>query len=370
MMISNCWQTLKTEYSKLELNMKKNYFVTIIIYLFCINLNSQTTEVVKELEIPFGIAFKGNELYIAQYNTGKISKIDISIANPTLTDIVTGLDHPFGIAFNGNDLYIAEVVGKKISKVNVTATVPILTDVITGLDFVYGLAFKGDELYFSERSLNKISKINITTSQTNVSTVSNGLNGPIRMMFNDNDLYFSEYDGNSVSKIDTNLTLPISADLIVELDVPGDIVFNGNELYISSETGNIYKIDITEMPVNINTVVSGLTAPSGLRFNGNDLYISDIDLNNISKYSLPTLSTNELFAKEKIILFPNPASNFIQFSGIIKLEKYIIYDNLGRKVIKGIISDDEKIDIKALTNGIYFLKLNNGNKIKFIKSAN
>ena len=85
-------------------------------------------------------------------------EIDISISNPILTDIITGLDHPFGIAFNGNDLYIAEVVGKKISKVNVTATVPILTDVITGLDFVYGLAFKGDELYFTERSLNKISK--------------------------------------------------------------------------------------------------------------------------------------------------------------------------------------------------------------------
>jgi hypothetical protein len=260
------------------------------------------------------------------------------------------------------------VVGKKISKVNVTATTPTLTEVITGLDFVYGLAFKGDELYFSERSLNKISKINITTAQTIVTTVSNGLSGPIRLIFNGNDLYFSEYDGNRVSKIDTNLTLPISSDLIFELDVPGDIAFNGNELYISSETGNIYKVDITEMPVNINTVLSGLTTPSGLRFNGNDLYISDIGLNNISKYSLPTLSTNDLFTKEKVIFFPNPVSNFIQVSGITKLEKYNIYDYLGRKVINGIISNDEKIDIQTLTNGLYFLILNNGNKIKFIKS--
>jgi sugar lactone lactonase YvrE len=348
--------------------MKKKYFITITIYLFCINLNCQTTEVVNELKIPFGIAFKGSELYIAQYDTGKISKIDISISNPTLTDVITGLDHPFGIAFNGNDLYIAEVVGKKISKVNVTATTPTLTDVITGLDFVYGLAFKGDELYFSERSLNKISKINITTAQTIVTTVSNGLNGPIRLIFNENDLYFSEYDGNRISKIDTNLTPPISSDLIVELDVPGDMAFKGNELYISSETGNIYKIDITEASINAYTVLSGLKNPSGLRFNGNDLYISDIGLNNISKYSLPTLSTNELFIKEKVILFPNPAVNFIQVPGITKFEKYNIYDYLGKTVINGVIFNDEKIDIQTLTNGIYFLKLNNGNKIKFIKS--
>jgi DNA-binding beta-propeller fold protein YncE len=188
------------------------------------------------------------------------------------------------------------------------------------------------------------------------------------LIFKENDLYFSEYDGNRISKIDTNLTPPISSDVIVELEVPGAIAFKGNELYISSETGNIYKIDITEMSIKVHTVLSGLTNPSGLRFNGNDLYISDIGLNNISKYSLTTLSTNELFTKEKVILFPNPANNFIQVSGINKLEKYSIYDYLGKKVINGIISSNEKINIKTLTNGVYFLKLNNGHKVKFIKS--
>ena len=82
------------------------------------------------------------------------------------------------------------------------------------------------------------------------------------------------------------------------------------------------------MSIKVHTVLSGLTNPSGLRFNGNDLYISDIGLNNISKYSLTPLSNNELFTKEKVILFPNPANNFIQVPEINKLEKYSIYDYL------------------------------------------
>lgn len=40
---------------------------------------------------------------------------------------------------------------------------------------------------------------------------------------------------------------------------------------------------------------------------------------------------------------------------------------VGQEVIKGSINNDEQIDIRNFTNGLYFLKLENGNSIKFIK---
>jgi hypothetical protein len=81
-----------------------------------------------------------------------------------------------------------------------------------------------------------------------------------------------------------------------------------------------------------------------------------------------TLSTEDLTLNSKdITIFPNPSSDFLQISGLMKAEKYILYNTLGVKISNGIISDNEKMNIQNLTNGIYFLKFENGNTLKFLK---
>ncbi|XMO84967.1 sialate O-acetylesterase [Algibacter sp. AS12] len=82
---------------------------------------------------------------------------------------------------------------------------------------------------------------------------------------------------------------------------------------------------------------------------------STLSLENISNFN------------KNIKLYPNPTSQFILISGIENEENYIIYNTLGIEMIKGIISDNEKIEIKNFPNGFYFLKFNNGNTLKFIK---
>lgn len=80
-----------------------------------------------------------------------------------------------------------------------------------------------------------------------------------------------------------------------------------------------------------------------------------------------TLSTNEFELNRKLKLFPNPSSEFIQISGMSEQLSYKINNVLGAGIKKGIIANDEQIDIKNLTNGLYFLKFDDGNTIKFIK---
>jgi hypothetical protein len=79
------------------------------------------------------------------------------------------------------------------------------------------------------------------------------------------------------------------------------------------------------------------------------------------------LSTDEVTVKDKVKLFPNPSSHFVKISGLNKTEKYTLYTVLGVEVKNGIISDNEKINIQNLSNGMYFLKFNNRNTLKFIK---
>ncbi|WP_338732305.1 T9SS type A sorting domain-containing protein [Mangrovimonas cancribranchiae] len=79
------------------------------------------------------------------------------------------------------------------------------------------------------------------------------------------------------------------------------------------------------------------------------------------------LSINDLDLSDRIKIYPNPSSDFIQISGLNKSEKYNLYDIQGKKISNGIIPDNKKIEIRNLKNGLYFLQFENRGTIKLIK---
>lgn len=72
-------------------------------------------------------------------------------------------------------------------------------------------------------------------------------------------------------------------------------------------------------------------------------------------------------SKGNLTLFPNPTSDFIQIFELTKTKSYKIYNVIGVLVHSGQAYNSVKIDIQNLTNGIYFLKFDNGYTHKFIK---
>ena len=86
-------------------------------------------------------------------------------------------------------------------------------------------------------------------------------------------------------------------------------------------------------------------------------------------FGLPeVLSTeeNEIIAN-KLTVYPNPSSDFIKINGLTEIENYGIYNVLGAQMLKGSVSNNQEINIQDLTNGLYFLKFENRNTIKFVK---
>ena len=75
----------------------------------------------------------------------------------------------------------------------------------------------------------------------------------------------------------------------------------------------------------------------------------------------------EIIVKNKKTIYPNPSSGSIRILGIYEEKSYKIYNLIGAEVIKGSINSNEKIEIQHLKKGLYFLKLENENPIKFIK---
>ena len=78
-------------------------------------------------------------------------------------------------------------------------------------------------------------------------------------------------------------------------------------------------------------------------------------------------STSDFEKENNVKLFPNPSSDFINISGLEFDQNYTIIDILGSEKQNGTIFSNENIDIKSLTDGLYLLKFDNGNTIKFTK---
>lgn len=128
---------------------------------------------------------------------------------------------------------------------------------------------------------------------------------------------------------------------------------NNNELLTNFPSGGI--IEFTDPVTTLNlTVISSPNGSSiGFTFGLDQAQILSLDENEID--------TN------KLTLYSNPSKDFIKLNGLTKTENYSIYNTLGQEIKKGIVLVDEKIDIQNLTNGMYYLKFDNGNTLKFLK---
>jgi len=81
-----------------------------------------------------------------------------------------------------------------------------------------------------------------------------------------------------------------------------------------------------------------------------------------TQISINSLSLNE--SEQYFNIYPNPASDFVIIKSSIDKLTIQIFDNNGRKVID---TNNNKIDVSSLQNGIYFIRIITSNKNSFNK---
>jgi FG-GAP-like repeat/Secretion system C-terminal sorting domain len=84
--------------------------------------------------------------------------------------------------------------------------------------------------------------------------------------------------------------------------------------------------------------------------------------------SITSSVSKPIASNPRISLVPNPAVNAINISGLNHSENYIIFSISGSEVKKGVVTNNQKIEIQDLTSGIYYLTLENKETIKFLKN--
>jgi CubicO group peptidase (beta-lactamase class C family) len=102
---------------------------------------------------------------------------------------------------------------------------------------------------------------------------------------------------------------------------------------------------------------------------GDGLYICDhlydhalnMTVNNsiIPTCTLPTALTDKELPKDEIIIYPNPAKNFIRVkTDITEAALYNIYNNLGQLILSGTLNEsNSQIELPHLQAGLYVLQL-------------
>ncbi len=94
-----------------------------------------------------------------------------------------------------------------------------------------------------------------------------------------------------------------------------------------------------------------------------DIHLLKVDsLGNYTPLSTPDIEKPEVL---KVIVYPNPATNQIAFSGVLQFPAVItIYDILGREVKNTILySNSDKVDISLLNTGTYVFRVNSDNQV-------
>ena len=166
--------------------------------LLCMSLGLPFNKSVTPIAVgtyPYGVAFDGTNIWVANYGSNNVSKINVSTNTVAATVSVGAAPH--GVAFDGTNIWVTNYNSGNVSKINVsTNTVAATVSVGTA---PVGVAFDGTNIWVANYSSNNVSKINVSTN-TVTATVSVGAS-PIGVAFDGTNIWVANYSSNNVSKI-------------------------------------------------------------------------------------------------------------------------------------------------------------------------
>lgn len=80
-----------------------------------------------------------------------------------------------------------------------------------------------------------------------------------------------------------------------------------------------------------------------------------------------TLDNSELTANASFKLYPNPTSDILKISTLNKINKVILSDYNGRKVLEKAPNSRNEIDVNSLSKGVYIIKIFTDKEVKTMK---
>lgn len=340
----------------------KTRLLCLVSILFLTVSQAQVTQLVADLNFPQRLKVKDNYVYFTDENS--VQRFDYTENPITIEFLVGGLNSPAGLEFEHDELYIAEFFGGRILKINVNDQTPTLEEVVTGLNTPNSIAISGDYLYYSDNNSDIIARVSLTDPNPTSETILSQAGIPSGITINGDFLYYALSFTNDIKKIDITHPNPTVIPVIENLGFPLGINFRGDELFISREADNI----ISKYDINTATladVLTDLDGPIDVTLNNSTLFFINFNDSSINKSDY-ALGINTFDANKAIQVYPNPTDNFLRVSNLGEEMGYAVYSLEGIKISFGILQPNGEISVENISAGLYLLKLENGQALKFV----
>ncbi len=150
--------------------------------------------------------------------------------------------------------------------------------------------------------------------------------------------FVSDLVGTGVDNLPATTTTPVT--LSQTLTIPEGAVPSS-----ALPAGQFYKVDTALFTPGFASYIAGASSDVNLV----PLSISDLNRKSMS-------------------IYPNPTQSELNISGDTEIKSADIYNSIGKLVLTSPELSLRKIDVSSLSSGIYFLKINNAQTIKFVKN--
>ena len=221
----------------------KSIKTVLIVIFFTVSLFGYPGKVLKQFQAPgkfcTGLTFDGKYLWVADYKTDQIFKIDPANGK-VLHKIPTPGFWPMGLAWDGKYLWNVDKKAKQIYKLD-SQTGKILTVLDAPCSDPQGLTWDGTTLWISDAHRNKIYSLDLSDG-----TAVKRYNGPARrvngLTFDGRYLWASDRLKDEIYMID-----PQNGEIILITDAPAPyprgLAFDGKNLWcVDHQTDQLYQL--------------------------------------------------------------------------------------------------------------------------------
>ncbi|WP_047547900.1 T9SS type A sorting domain-containing protein [Psychroserpens sp. Hel_I_66] len=319
---------------------------------------------------------------------------DGSVINNDFIDLTTlGASTPKDILQVGDELWITDQIQDRIDRFDLTGTYVSTIESTVGLDNLRGLALVNGEVWVCNAGSNNgapgnaIVRFdtdgnllgNYPTANSPFDVIDTGTEAIISFINGDSIERF-DYSGNSLSVITTSVDFPqqlqydsTSGSLLVAGFSPPSGIYQFNvstgaqEYYLDLGSGlrGVIELDNGTLLASSSSGLFTVDTTTNT-FNNynteNSQYFSKVDLT-------PLSVDDNTFSS--FIMYPNPATNYLEISARNKFTTINVSNILGQKVLElNTDSNTERLDVSGLQSGVYLIVVSNGNESvvkKFIK---
>lgn len=223
---------------------------------------------------PFGVAFDGENIWIANTNSDRLSKLRAS--DGVLLDTILVGDAPLFPVYDGEHIWVTNSNAGTVSKVRIRDST-VMGPFTVGSD-PQGIAFDGEFIWTANQVSGDVTKLRASDGVAEFTTPYLGTS-PVDVAFDGQTIWVSLLGDDEVKKLDQDGTVLATTQVGNE---PRSLEFDGTHMWVANrQENNVMKLRLSDGVVVDTIPVAG--GPAGLLFDGASMWVTSTDSGTVTK---------------------------------------------------------------------------------------